>query len=131
MQKSSKKRELRDNYNDNTLNVCLDSTYDFIDKVISEVQKLYQKSGMPLSIYHIGADETAGAWVESPACIALKKREGEALKGLHTLNGYFIEKVANMLDKKGIQVAGWNDGMGETRPEKMPKNVQKLKKRVL
>ncbi|MBU2969136.1 carbohydate-binding domain-containing protein [Pseudoalteromonas sp. C2R02] len=111
-------------YNDNTLNVCLDSTYNFIDKVITEVQKLHKKSGMPLSIYHIGADETAGAWVKSPACIALKKTEGDVLKGLHTLNGYFIEKVANMLDKKGIQVAGWNDGMGETRPEKMPENVQ-------
>ena len=29
-----------------------------------------------------------------------------------------------MLDKKGIQVASWSHGMGETRPEKMPKNVQ-------
>jgi len=111
-------------YKDNTLNVCLDSTYDFIDKVISEVQKLHHKAQMPLSVYHIGADETAGAWIESPACIALQKNNSEALKGLHTLNGYFIERIANMLDKKGIQVAGWNDGLGETRPEKMPKNVQ-------
>lgn len=111
-------------YNDNTLNVCLPSTYHFIETVINEVQKMHQEAGVPLVHYHIGADETAGAWVDSPACIAMRKNKAEELKGLHSLNGYFIEQVANMLAKKGIIGAGWNDGMGEVRPENMPEKVQ-------
>ncbi|VEF26803.1 N,N'-diacetylchitobiase precursor [Shewanella baltica] len=111
-------------YHDNTLNVCLPSTYHFIDTVIDEVKKMHQAVGIPLVHYHIGADETAGAWVDSPACIAMKKQKADELAGLHSLNGYFIERVANMLADKGIIAAGWNDGMGEVRPENMPAQVQ-------
>ncbi|GIU47851.1 beta-N-acetylhexosaminidase [Shewanella sairae] len=111
-------------YNDNTLNVCMDSTYNFIDKVIGEVQSMHSKAGMPLTTYHIGADETAGAWINSPACDILREKEAKNIAGLHTLNGYFIERVSAMLASKNIKVAGWNDGMGETRPENMPQKVQ-------
>ncbi|MCT7945018.1 carbohydate-binding domain-containing protein [Shewanella sp. SP1W3] len=111
-------------YHDNTLNVCLASTYHFIDTVIDEVKKMHQAVGIPLVHYHIGADETAGAWVDSPACITMKKQKADELTGLHSLNGYFIERVANMLADKGIIAAGWNDGMGEVRPENMPAQVQ-------
>ena len=54
------------NYNDNTLNVCLESTYRFIDAVIDELKALHTAAGVPLKTYHVGADETAGAWSESP-----------------------------------------------------------------
>ncbi|WP_076416067.1 family 20 glycosylhydrolase [Shewanella sp. UCD-KL12] len=111
-------------YSDNTLNVCLDSTYAFIDKVIAEVQTMHQQAGTPLTTYHIGADETAGAWLDSPACNTLKQEQAEKLSGLHTLNGYFIERISAMLADKKIKVAGWNDGMGETRPNNMPQQVQ-------
>ncbi|MCK8043958.1 carbohydate-binding domain-containing protein [Shewanella sp. 1CM18E] len=111
-------------YSDNTLNVCLDSTYHFIDKVIAEVQAMHQQAGTPLTTYHIGADETAGAWLESPSCDKLKIEQAEKVAGLHTLNGYFIERISAMLAAKHIKVAGWNDGMGETRPQNMPNNVQ-------
>ncbi len=111
-------------YSDNTLNVCLDSTYSFIDKVIGEVQAMHQQVGAPLTTYHIGADETAGAWLSSPACNKLRAQQANNLKGLHTLNGYFIERVSSMLASKQIKVAGWNDGMGETRPQNMPEQVQ-------
>ncbi|KAF7771414.1 hexosaminidase [Pseudoalteromonas citrea] len=104
-------------YNDNTLNVCLPQTYAFIDKVLDEVQRLHRQAGVPLTTYHIGADETAGAWLKSPACIDL-------LKGNASLNGYFIERISQMATNKGIQVAAWSDGLGDVRPEKMPPNVQ-------
>lgn len=111
-------------YSDNTLNVCLESTYDFIDKVISEVQLIHKQAETPLSTYHIGADETAGAWIDSPACDILRSQKADQIAGLHTLNGYFIERISAMLLNKSIKVAGWNDGMGETRPQNMPTQVQ-------
>ena len=64
------------NYNDNTLNVCLESTYRFIDAVVDDIAALHAEAGIPLKTYHIGADETAGAWSGSPACKALMSKMG-------------------------------------------------------
>ncbi|MFP1131887.1 family 20 glycosylhydrolase [Asticcacaulis sp. W401b] len=108
-------------YNDNTLNVCLPATYAFIDKVIDETMKLHQAAGVPLKRYHIGADETAGAWTQSPACQAFMAQNG--LKAPQ-LTPYFIERVSAYLAQKGIETAGWSDGMGHTDPARMPKVVQ-------
>lgn len=107
-------------YSDNTLNVCLPATYRFVEKVVDELQWLHHQAGTPLKTYHIGADETAGAWVKSPACIALKKQQ----PNVQTLNGYFIEQVSQMLAKKGLTVAAWSDGLSDTDPSNMPAKVQ-------
>ena len=55
-------------YSDNTINVCLESSYDFVIEVMQQVKKMHADAGQPLTRYHIGADETAGAWLESPEC---------------------------------------------------------------
>jgi len=110
-------------YSDNTLNVCMDSTYTFIEKVIDELQALHTTAKHPLTRYHIGADETAGAWVESPICQAFIAKH-EALSSSADLSPYFVQRVAAMLDNKGIETAGWADGMGHVDPAKMPDFVQ-------
>lgn len=107
-------------YNDNTLNVCLPSTYRFIEKVIDELIAMHQEVGVELTTYHIGADETAGAWLQSPACNALKSQQ----PSLTSFNGYFIEKVAKVIESKGVKVAAWNDGLGDTKATNMPTAVQ-------
>jgi len=109
------------NYNDNTLNVCLPSTYRFIDAVIDEVAAMHRAAGVPLKTYHIGGDETAGAWSGSPACKALMARTGVKVDGLGPM---FIERVSAMLKRKGIMVAGWSDGLDHVAPKKMPAKVQ-------
>ncbi|PKG57045.1 family 20 glycosylhydrolase [Shewanella sp. GutDb-MelDb] len=111
-------------YDDNTLNVCMESTFNFIDKVIDEIADLHKTAGVPLSRYHIGADETAGAWLESPMCKAFITSNDKGVKSTSELGAYFIERTSQMLADKGIKAAGWSDGMSHTRPENMPKNVQ-------
>jgi hexosaminidase len=111
-------------YNDNTLNVCLPSTYHFIDTVINSLQRIHQQAGVPLIRYHIGADETAGAWKQSPACQQFLANNTEQVNSVGQLVPYFVERVANLLDKKGIEAAAWNDGLMHTRSERMPKVVQ-------
>src|SRR3546814_11801320 len=59
------------NYDDNTLNVCLPATYRFVDTVVDALAAMHRAAGVPLSSFHLGADETAGAWVNSPACAAM------------------------------------------------------------
>lgn len=111
-------------YNDNTLNVCMESTYRFIDKVITEIAKLHEQAGQPLETYHIGADETAGAWLESPICQAFIASNQYGVTDINHVGAYFIERVANMLADKGIQPAGWSDGMSHTSPARMPAHSQ-------
>ncbi|MCE9685263.1 carbohydate-binding domain-containing protein [Shewanella sp. AS16] len=119
-------------YDDNTLNVCLESSYHFVEKVIDEIAELHRQAGQPLRHYHIGADETAGAWVDSPVCRHLISANAdsqgrdadEELGSTAQLGAYFIERIAKLLQAKGIEAAGWSDGMSHTRAEKMPAKVQ-------
>nr|WP_240778853.1 family 20 glycosylhydrolase [Shewanella sp. SNU WT4] len=111
-------------YNDNTINVCLESSFAFIDKVINEIALMHQEAGAALTRYHIGADETAGAWLKSPACAAFIANNPYGVTDMNQLGGYFIERISQMLAQKGIEVAGWSDGMSHTRIENMPTIVQ-------
>jgi hexosaminidase len=108
-------------YNDNTLNVCLPSTYAFIATVIDSIKTMHADAGVPLRVYHIGADETAGAWTASPACRALM---AERHLTLAELGNSFITRVSSILRDRGIEPAGWSDGMGSLDPAQMPAKVQ-------
>jgi hexosaminidase len=108
-------------YTDNTLNVCLPSTYRFMDTVVDALADMHRQAGAPLKTFHLGADETAGAWVKSPACATMiAENGGDATR----LTSRFIEKVTANVAAKGIRTGGWSDGMGHTDPVRMPKNVQ-------
>lgn len=111
-------------YNDNTINVCLESSYAFVLEVMTQVKKMHSDAGQPLTRYHIGADETAGAWIESPACKAFVANNDKGVTKMSELGAYFIERVAGILSDLDIETAGWSDGMEHTRKENMPAIVQ-------
>ncbi|TYK65986.1 family 20 glycosylhydrolase [Colwellia echini] len=111
-------------YNDNTINACLESSYDFVIEVMTQVKKIHADAGQPLTRYHIGADETAGAWLESPACKAFVANNDQGVTKMSELGAYFIERVSGILSDLDIETAGWSDGMSHTRVEKMPEVVQ-------
>jgi len=111
-------------YKDNTLNVCMESTYAFIDALIAGMKKIHEEAGQPLTRYHIGADETAGAWKDSPACKSFMADPANGVSDPEKLGAYFIERVSTMLAANGVEPAGWNDGLGHTDPDKMPDVVQ-------
>ena len=111
-------------YNDNTINVCLESSYAFVLEVMTQVKQIHSDAGQPLTRYHIGADETAGAWIESPACKAFVENNDKGVTKMSELGAYFIERVAGILSSLDIETAGWSDGMEHTRKENMPAIVQ-------
>ncbi|MBV9527516.1 family 20 glycosylhydrolase, partial [Sphingomonas sp.] len=96
-------------------------TYRFIDAVLDEIAAMHAAAGVPLRTYHIGADETAGAWSGSPACQALMTKTGLKVAELGPM---FIERVSSSLAGKNIAVAGWSDGLDHVDPTKMPGRVQ-------
>lgn len=63
-------------YTDNVMNVALPSTYRFMEKVIQELNAMYQEAGLSLSTVHLGGDEVPrGVWMGSPKCQELMKEK--------------------------------------------------------
>lgn len=108
-------------YNDNTLNVCIPQTFRFIDTVVARMAALHARAGVPLRRFHIGADETAGAWTGSPACRAEAARIGSPVI---QMGMRFVERVATMLDRRGIAPAAWSDGVAHANPAALPSDLQ-------
>ena len=100
------------NYNDNSVNVCLESSYAFIDKVVYELQQMYRQAGIKLNTYHMGGDEVGvGSWEGSPACQALFAKNLPAVAGVADLKPYFVSRIAAMLHSRQLALAGWEDGL--------------------
>ncbi|BDX07634.1 family 20 glycosylhydrolase [Planctobacterium marinum] len=97
-------------YHDNTVNPCQESTYHFIDTVIGKVKAMHKAVNAPLSTYHIGADETAGAWVNSPVCQTLIETD-DTINSVQDLKPMFLTRVIDIIEKHGLIAAGWSDGM--------------------
>ena len=94
---------------DNVMDVALPSTYAFIDKVVTEVVKLYKQAGATLTTIHLGGDEVpSGVWEKSPDHIALIKNVPE-IKDVDGIWYYYISKVNNILKAKGLTLSGWEE----------------------
>lgn len=97
------------NYHDNVMDVALPTVYTFIEKVVTEITKLYQQAGAPLTTIHLGGDEVpAGVWEQSPDCMALIKNN-PAIKNTEGIWYYYISKVNNILNAKGLKLSGWEE----------------------
>ena len=93
-------------FRDNAVNPCLNSTYNFIEHVVSAVVSLH-KDVSPLQVFHIGGDEVAsGAWVNSTACQNLKTQTD-------SLKKYFTKRLSEIIAKYNISFAAWEDGLIE------------------
>jgi len=100
------------NYTDNAINVCLPSTYAFAEKVVHELQQMYSAAGLTLQTFHMGGDEVGkGAWVQSPACKALIAKGEKGVAGIADLKPYFVRKMADITHARGLNLAGWEDGL--------------------
>lgn len=101
-------------YTDNVINVALPSTYRFMEKVIVELAAMYREADAPLATIHLGGDEVPhGVWMGSPRCQALMKEKGMAKA--HDLSEYFITQMANIMQKHGLKISGWQEvALGHT-----------------
>lgn len=101
-------------FRDNAINPCINSTYDFIEHLISEVTRIHQ-GVQPLKRFHFGGDEvSSGAWTKSPACEKLSQDLHLNYSGPHIvkqLKEYFVQRITNITAVHGIQVGAWEDGL--------------------
>jgi hexosaminidase len=90
-------------YPDNVIDVCQESTYRFIEKVVDQLISYYAEANLSLNMIHIGGDEVPeGVWTDSPACMALLENETD-------LAVHFNNRVARMLAGKNIRMGGWQE----------------------
>ncbi len=87
-----------------------EETYDFVEKLLTEVCELF-----PYKYFHMGGDEAAKGhklWEKDcPVCQSKMKELG--LKNGSELQGYFNNRVNEILKKLGKTTIEWNDGIGE------------------
>ena len=96
-------------YTDNSVNPCIESSYHFVDHLIAELIRMHNNI-QPLTIYHFGGDEVPdGAWLGSPRCQHLMTEEGFTTSA--ELKKYFVLRVADVVNQHGLDFAGWEDGL--------------------
>lgn len=95
-------------YYDNVINIAMPSTYKFVEKVFDEIQAMYEKAGVPLISFHMGGDEVPlGSWEKSEIAQQFMKEHG--IDSYAALRNYFIDRVANYIQSKGVNVAAWQE----------------------
>ena len=107
-QDSSEYRSVQ-GWDDNVIDVCLPSTYRFLEVVFDEIIGLWAEAGAALEAIHVGGDEVpTGVWMGSPACDLLI-RETPELNGTADLPAYFLGRVGDLLTARGLTTAGWEE----------------------
>jgi hexosaminidase len=82
-----------------------DSTYVFIENILSEVLALF-----PSPYIHIGGDEVPKfRWKKCPKC--QKRIKDRRLHDEHGLQSYFIGRISDYLKSRGKQLIGWDEIM--------------------
>lgn len=88
---------------DNTICPANDASYEFIDKVFTEVAALF-----PFPYIHMGGDETArNFWEKSEQIKGLMQKE--KLKDLDEVQSYFVKRVEKIISSKGKKLIGWDE----------------------
>jgi hexosaminidase len=88
---------------DNALCVGKESTFEFLDKVFTEVAKVF-----PFEYIHIGGDECfKGFWEKCADC--QKRMKDNGLRNANELQSYFIKRLEKMLEQKGKKLMGWDE----------------------
>ena len=96
-------------WTDNVINVCQPATYRFFETVVDALVTMYAEADAPLTTIHTGGDEVPhGVWEKSPACQRLIDEEAD-VAGTEDLFTYFLRRISNILDARGLVTAGWEE----------------------
>jgi hexosaminidase len=99
-------------YIDNTVDPTDEDTYQFLDKVFTEVAALF-----PFEYIHMGGDECyKGYWERDARVQAFMKKNN--LKDGEQLQNYFVKRVSKIVTGKKKKLIGWDEILeGGTPPQ--------------
>jgi len=88
---------------DPALDVTKDYTYEFLDKLFTEMCHLF-----PDEYFHIGGDENTGKdWDRSPDIKSYMQKKG--MKTYRELETEFVQRLLPILKKNGKKMMGWDE----------------------
>ncbi len=88
---------------DNTLCPANEKVYEFLDKVVSEVARLF-----PFEYIHMGGDECPkNFWEQNDAVKAFAAANN--LKNMEEVQGYFEKRLEKIVTSKGKKFMGWDE----------------------
>jgi hexosaminidase len=110
-------------YPDNVINPALESTYRFIERVVTDLAAMHREAGAPLRHIHMGGDEVpGGVWVGSPAVQAYMQAHG--LTSVDDLWFVFYGRVEQILKTQGLAPSGWEEiAVRKTRRDSRPATI--------
>lgn len=95
---------------DNTFDIALESTYNFMGLVFDHLVEMHREAGVPLTEVHIGGDEVPeGAWFGSPACQALLAKAPKGADALEVFYSYFANRTMDVAEARGLKLCGWHE----------------------
>ena len=97
-------------FTDEAINPCLNSTFKFINNVISALVVIH-KGIQPLTLFHFGGDEVSnGAWTDSPVCKEFSNliNKQQTLSKMY-LKEYFIQRLTEITHSLSLNLGGWSD----------------------
>jgi len=90
-----------------TYDPAAETTYTIISDIIDEVITLF-----PSKIIHIGGDEVRfNHWEKSATVKQLMKDKN--LKSMADVQIYFTNRIAGIVQEKGLNIMGWNEILGD------------------
>jgi hexosaminidase len=96
-------------YNDNAINICMESSFTFFDKVVEEVAAMYREADVSFKQFGIGADELPyGVWEGSPICRNSVNGNSAGLDFERAYNSALL-RLKESIEKHGAIMSGWED----------------------
>ena len=95
---------------DNTFDIALESTYNFMGLVFDRLIEMHNEAGVPLTEVHIGGDEVPeGAWIGSPACQALLAKAPKGADEKEVFYSHFANRTMDVAEARGLKLCGWHE----------------------
>jgi hexosaminidase len=94
---------------DNAVCVAQEQVYHFAETIIESFEAMYREAGVPLRVWHFGADEVPqGVWSESPVCRTFLQQHSE-IRGAADLKNLFVRRLLEILRRRNLQAACWQE----------------------
>lgn len=94
---------------DNATNVVDEPLYRFAETIIRNFEEMFAEAGVPLDVWHFGADEVPnGVWTQSPRADAFLKEHPE-IDGPNGLKNHFVKRIIEIIESHNLQAACWQE----------------------
>lgn len=94
---------------DNAVCVTEEPVYLFAELILRNFEEMFQEAGVPLTVWHFGADEVpTGVWSKSPLAQKFLSEHPE-INGTAGLKNYFVRRIVEIINRHHLQAACWQE----------------------